>query len=132
MLRSTAATRSSRQLVEALVISSSSTRRSRWAPRASWSARSFTLSVPERTFQNMLETRSIVSRVMSHWYSIWNAHSRALVRLPTRTPLGRRQRTHGRHHGDRRPRRFRALVVGTGLRPRARLRLRAAREQAEA
>jgi hypothetical protein len=67
MLRSTAAILSKRQLVEAAVMASSRRSTSACPPRASRSAMAWVCGVLVRTCQNRPATRSIGSRVMSHW-----------------------------------------------------------------
>ena len=82
---STLATRSSFQRLEsAPAIAASIATTSDWAPRASCWERSMVSSVLVRTCQNRPNTLSMGSWLTSHWYSIWNAHSRARVLFPIR------------------------------------------------
>ena len=67
MLRSTAAILSKRQLVEAAAMASSRRATSACPPRASRSAMVRVSGVAVRTCQKSPATRSIGSRVMSHW-----------------------------------------------------------------
>src|SRR5690349_15997110 len=115
MLRSTAAMRSNFQFFVVFVMWASMAAACSWAPRARRSAISFVASVLLRTFQKSDDTRLMGSFVCSHWYSIWNAHSRAFVRRPISSSAPRA--AHGaqqRHHGHGGVRRLRALVVGPG------------------